>query len=311
MTTLTQHAPAAPARAGQSSISSRLELSPLEFEKHFAREPFLIGHHLGSHPLFELDRLLETARNLPPECIEYNAGNLPVSIDAALTPRNGLSPEETIRRIQECRSWLVLKYVERDPDFAQLLNECLAEVRPHSEPIAPGMTHAQAFVFITSPRSVTPYHIDPEHNFLLQVRGSKEIRMLDGRDRSIVSEEDLESFYCDRGRNLKLKAAHEQGGWTYNLQPGQGLHFPVTYPHWVRNGEEVSISFSITFRTPDLDRRRALYQHNDAVRQKGGQPRPVGESAFHDRVNYLKFRVQRKLSGLLSGKKAEPQKPAY
>lgn len=287
---------------------NHLHLNPVEFDECFSRKPFLIGHELCKHPLFSLDRLLETAQKLPPECIEYNAGNLPVSIDPALTPRNGLSPEETIRRIQECRSWLVLKYVERDPDFAKLLEECLSEVRPYSEPITPGMTQPQAFVFITSPRSVTPYHIDPEHNFLLQVRGSKEIRMLDGRDKNIVSEEDLEQFYCDRGRNLKLKPDHEQVGWTYQLQPGQGLHFPVTYPHWVRNGEEVSISFSITFRTPDLDRRRALYQMNDALRQKGQQPRPVGESPWADQFNYMKFRAQRKLAGLFGHKPAATPK---
>ena len=205
--------------AGSRSL---LQLHPLEFEQHFTREPFLIGHQLESHPLFQIDRLLELSKRLPESCIEYNAGNIPVSIDAELTPRNGLSPEETIRRIAECKSWLVMKYVEQDPAYRKLLEDCLAEIRPYSEPIAPGMTQPQAFIFVTSPGSVTPYHIDPEHNFLLQNRGSKEVRMLNGDDRSIVSEQDLESFYSDRGRNLKMKQDHEQIGWTFQLQPGQG-----------------------------------------------------------------------------------------
>ncbi len=41
----------------------------------------------------------------------------------------------------------------------------------------------------------------------------------------------------------------EAKSWTFDLQPGSGLHFPVTYPHWVKNADEVSISFSIAFRT--------------------------------------------------------------
>jgi len=275
---------------------SLLQIHPIAFEENFSRRPFLIGHQLTQHPLFQIERLLELSQRLPESCIEYNAGNIPVSIDGALTPRNGLSPEETIRRIAECKSWLVLKYVERDPEYARLLDECLAEIRPYSEPIAPGMTQPQAFIFVTSPGSVTPYHIDPEHNFLLQIRGSKEIRMLDGNDRSIVSHEDLENFYSDRGRNLKMKKEDAGDGWTYHLQPGQGLHFPVTFPHWVRNGEEVSVSFSITFRTPDLDRRRLLYQANADYRSRGKTPRAVGESRLRDDLVAFSTRLKRKLS---------------
>lgn len=278
--------------AGNQQI---LELNPIHFEKSFSKEPFLIKHHLSDHPLFQIERLLELANSLPENCIEYNAGNLPISCDPNLTPQNGLSPEETIRRIQDCRSWLVLKYVEKDPAYQTLLNECLDLVRPHTEPISPGMTQPQAFVFVTSPRSVTPYHIDPEHNFLLQIQGTKEIRMLDGRDRSILNEVDLESFYSDRGRNLALKPQHEDSGWTYNLEPGQGLHFPVTYPHWVKNGDAVSISFSITFRTPDLDRRRALYQINSQLRQRGFTPTVVGKNKLRDDFLYNTYRVVRKL----------------
>jgi Cupin superfamily protein. len=288
---------------GNPSVASGLlKLNPIEFENNFSRTPFLIGHNLCQHPLFEMDRILELARTLPESCIEYNAGNIPISIEHSQTPRNGLSAEETIRRIQECKSWLVLKYVEKDPEYAALLNQCLEEVRPYSEPIAPGMTQPQAFLFVTSPGSVTPYHIDPEHNFLLQIRGSKEVRMLDGRDKSIVSEIDLENFYSDRGRNLKLTKEAEATGWRFDLQPGQGLHFPVTYPHWVKNGDAVSVSFSITFRTPDLDRRRALYQANAGLREKGWNPWPVGKSYLRDEVIYNAFRLKRKLFGLKGGK---------
>lgn len=285
--------------------SSLLQIHPIEFESNFSRQPFLIGHHLSNHPLFKIERLLDLSKRLPESCIEYNAGNIPISLDSALTPRNGLTPEETIRRISECRSWLVLKYVERDPEYSALLNACLSEIRPYSEPITPGMTHPQAFIFITSPGSVTPYHIDPEHNFLLQIRGTKEVRMLNGNDRNIVSDIDLENFYSDRGRNLRLSAAHEASGWTYTLQPGEGLHFPVTFPHWVKNGNEVSISFSITFRTPDLDRRRALYEANAAIRARGGKPTPIGQNALRDNFLYFSSRIQRKLSAMFASNKHE------
>ena len=288
----TSHAPFV---APTSRSGRHLSIDPAAFRRGFNQTPFLIKHSLADHPLFQLERLLDLTKTLPEDCIEYNAGKLPVSISHAETPRNGLSPAETIRRIAECKSWLVLKYVERDPAYKALLNECLAEVAEHSEELYPGMCQGQAFVFITSPGSVTPLHIDPEHNFLLQVRGSKEVHLYDGRDRQLLPDEQLEHFYCDRGRNMTHQPWFEEKSWTFDLQSGSGLHFPVTYPHWVKNGEEVSISFSITFRTPDLDRRRALYSMNAKLRQWKLSPRPVGKSALRDVMLFNAFRVGRKL----------------
>lgn len=272
-----------------------LEIPPLQFAEHFTRQPFLIRHRLADHPLFRIERLLELAQRLPAGCIEYNAGELPVNCDPALTPLNGLSAAETISRIATCKSWMAIKYVEQDAAYRDLLHACLGEIRPHSEPIAPGMTQAQGFIFLTSPGSVTPYHIDPEHNFLLQIRGGKRIHLYDGRDRSLLTEQQLEGFYSDKHRNLPLAPERLNDCWTFDLQPGDGLHFPVTYPHWVQNLDEVSVSFSITFRTPDLDRRRALYQINHSLRQRGWQPTPVGHSRLRDAAYYQLFRVYRRL----------------
>jgi len=35
-------------------------------------------------------------------------------------------------RIEECQSWMALKYVEHDPAYRDLLHECLGEVKEHS-----------------------------------------------------------------------------------------------------------------------------------------------------------------------------------
>ena len=278
--------------------SSFLEIDAAAFRDNFDRRPFVIGHHLVEHPLFNLARLVELSRKLPAEHVEYNAGNLPLSQDPTTTARNGLSIEETIRRIEECRSWLVLKYVENDPEYAALLKQCLEDVAVHSERLHPGMCKAQAFIFITSPNSVTPYHMDPEHNFLLQIRGRKIAHMFDPRDRSILSEEELEGFYRGRHRNLVFREEHDAKAWKFDLSSGQGLHFPVTAPHYVKNGPEVSLSFSITFRTPDLDRRVLVHNFNASLRRRGWNPRPLGASLWRDSLKCFTSRVGRRLRRL-------------
>src|SRR5205823_9977089 len=108
--------------------STLLDLEPATFHERFGRKPFRVRHRLCDHPLFELPRLLQLARALPEDRVEYNSGELPVGVDAALTPRTGLSIEETVRRIEECKSWMVLKNVERDPEYGDLLRRRLDEV---------------------------------------------------------------------------------------------------------------------------------------------------------------------------------------
>ena len=271
-----------------------LDIDAETFRGCFARKPFAIGHGLSNHPLFEIPRLMQLCRSLPESSVEYNAGNIPLSVAPEKTPRNGLSAEETIVRIAECQSWMVLRCVEQDPEYRALLHRCLAEVARHSEVLSRGMFLEQGFIFLSSPGSVTPFHLDPEENFLLQIRGSKRVEVFDGHDRSILSEEELEQLYYWNHRNL----AHKNRGraWTFDLVPGRGMHIPLTAPHYVLNGPQVSISFSITFRTLDVKRRRMVHICNAFLRQRGFRPTPAGTRPWLDFLKYAGFgSVQRTL----------------
>jgi quercetin dioxygenase-like cupin family protein len=215
----------------------------------FGRRPFLVRHRLSGHPLFDLPRLVDLAGRLPADHVEWNAGDLPIGQDPARTPANGLSPAETIRRIADHGSWLVLKYVEREPAYRALLDDCLDEVARVSEPLEPGMCLRHGFIFVSSPRAVTPYHIDPEQNFLLQLRGEKRMWVWDANDRVALPERELERFMTGGHRNLPWHEGLRRRARSFTLRPGDGVHVPVTAPHWVENGAEPSVSFSITFRT--------------------------------------------------------------
>jgi hypothetical protein len=269
-----------------------LELEPATFQERFGRKPFLVRHRLSDHPLFALPRLLRLATALPEDRVEYNSGELPVGLDPALTPRTGLSIEETVRRIEECKSWMVLKNVERDPDYGELLSRCLGEVEAMGHSDVRQVDHREAFVFLSSPGSVTSYHIDPEWNFLLQVRGKKLMHVFDTQ---VLSELELERFYSGAHRNLVYKDEYAGSMEAFELGPGDGVHVPVTAPHWVKNGPEVSVSFSITFQTRLSERRGIIYSVNHALRQRGWSPRPVGSSKWRDGLKYFGFRLVRRL----------------
>jgi Cupin-like domain len=278
-----------------------LEVDPDIFGAYFNRKPFHLRHTLCGHPLFELRRLLQLARALPERFVEYNAGALPIGVRPDQTPRNGLSAEETIRRLQECGSWMVLKRVDQDPDYGALLDRCLGQIARSAGDLVSRMRRREAFIFLSSPHAVTPFHIDPEHNFLLQIRGRKTVHMWDPDDRFVLPEEELERFHASFvHRNLPWRDVFQTTALVLPLAPGQGLHFPVAVPHWVKNGPEVSISFSITFRTADSERRELLYKANARLRKLGLKPTPVGRSVLLDRTKQLAFGAAASLKRVLA-----------
>ena len=268
------------------------------FSQSFERRPFLVGHSLTRHPLFELPRLVELATRLPAAQVEYNLGDVPVGLDPKRAPLNGLSPAETIRRIEDCNSWLVLKNVERDAEYRNLMERCLLAVREHSESIAPRMQLPEAFVFVSSPRSVTPFHLDPEHNFLFQIRGEKTIHAFDAADRQVVPERDLENFFTGAHRNLRYDESFESRATVWRLRPGDALHLPVAAPHWVQNGDAVSISFSCTFRSARSKCLAGAYAMNSRLRRLGLSPAPVGRSLRRDLMKTICGRFLQRLAGL-------------
>jgi hypothetical protein len=196
---------------------------------------------------------------------------------------------------------MVINNVELDPEYRQLLDRCLDEVQLFSDPIDPGMFRREGFIFISSPGSITPFHMDPEYNFLLQIRGGKQISIWGSKDRSVLSEVTLEKYFSDVERQISFKEEYQPKASIFELTPGTGLHFPVVAPHWVRNGDEVSVSFSVTFRTPASERRRIVYCANADFRRRGLNPRPPGVSAFRDLAKFYAFRAQSGIKRLLGG----------
>jgi hypothetical protein len=272
-----------------------LELDPESFRAQFPHQPFLVKHNLVGHSLFSIERLLGLAKRLPEKNVEYNAGNIPVDMGNQLSPRTGLSPEETIRRIQEARSWMVLKYVENDPEYRRLLDQCLDEVKELSEAMVPGMCQREGFIFLTSPNSVTPFHLDPEHNFLLQIRGRKQVNIFDPHQNEVITEADIERGLFGKIRKLVYKEEFQPKGQLFELDAGVGLHFPLVAPHWVKNLDNVSISFSITFRSRESERRATLHELNSRLRARGLNPAPVGDSRIKDTAKYQGARAVRRL----------------
>ncbi|GJL93644.1 MAG: hypothetical protein DHS20C05_00490 [Hyphococcus sp.] len=258
--------------------------------------PAALRHHLTGNPLLDMAALVELTKALPAKSVEYNVGDLPVEQDPDKTPMNGLSAEETVRRIQDCDSWLVLKNIEDHPSYNALLDNVLDEVSALVAADHGPMYKREGFIFISSPGAVTPFHMDPEHNILLQIAGHKTFHLYPANEPSLVSPEQHESFHSEGGhRNLVHDKAYDAFRQSISLHPGDALHVPLKSPHWVQVGDEVSVSLSVTWRSRFSDAEARLHQVNGWLRQKGFNPPMRGEALIRDSAKSLAHRL---LSGV-------------
>jgi hypothetical protein len=289
-----------------------LEFNQKDFLDNYPNRGFKILHDLCGRREFELPRLVELARRLPDSYVEYYAGQVPVNQDVNNYPKNGLSVVETVQRIEKCGSWMVLKDVEMDIPYSDLLRGLLNEVEQQIDPSMRGMHRTKAFVFISSPNSVTPYHLDDEHNFLLQIRGCKWVSMWDPKDRTVVPEAQAEYMMerhhnTDWQRYMPFDLRFQERATVFELNAGEGLHFPFGAPHWVKNGPEVSISFSITYLSEMSERQAALYSLNRRMRKMGLEPTPPEGSAWRDSLKYGAVRAARRTKKVLKRLPFEPK----
>ncbi|WP_232492059.1 cupin-like domain-containing protein [Novosphingobium kaempferiae] len=265
-----------------------------DFAANYPEIPHKLTHVLGAHPLMELEALARLAEALPPASIEYNASDQPIGVEGKPTA-TGIPIGETIRHIETTKSWAVLKNVEQDPAYAALLAGLLDEIRPAIEAKTGAMLKTQAFVFITSAGGVTPYHFDPEHNILMQVRGSKIMTQFPAGNAAYAPDEVHETYHTGGGRELRWREELLEGGREFALGPGEALYVPVMAPHFVRNGPEPSVSLSITWRSEWSFAEADARAFNGLLRRIGMKPGAPGRWPQTNRAKALAWRVARKL----------------
>src|SRR3546814_15209426 len=87
------------------------------------------------------------------------------------------------------------------------------------------MCHRGGWIFITSPNTVTPFHFDKEHNFILQIHGRKRIYVWDHRDTVVASEHSRALFHLSNERYLlRWREEFRERARVFDLEPGQGAY---------------------------------------------------------------------------------------
>jgi hypothetical protein len=247
----------------------------------------MFAHGLAGHPLFELESLMELARRMPDHRDTYwSSGKVAVANrwDDGTAGRGSL--EDTIANIATNDSIVILKHTEQDLMHGPVLQEFIARVvRLAGEQMHADVTIGETLILISSPNRLTPYHMDAETNFLVQVRGDKWFHVFDHDDRNIVSDLERERYLGGGDISSAVyKEEKQKHAVTFDLHAGYGVHVPPFAPHWVQNKDNVSVAISVNYELRSVERLGRIYRVNQRLRRLGIKPRPPGASALTDGV---------------------------
>lgn len=255
------------------------------FRLDFNRKHFEVTHQLTGHPLFQIPRLLELAREMSakwPKDIYYDHGVTNIGERWRTQPAE-LSVEETLERLETSKGWIDFKSAERSREYGKVLNTCIRDLlRVSGRQLESSMRRKQMAIFITSPNRLSTYHMDSEVNFLLQLRGEKKISIFPKGDAEVVLETEKERFWTVDPNAAIYKPQLRNRADVVDLRPGIGVHIPVNAPHWVQNGNNISVSVAILYHSwPHAYAN--LYAANHLLRRRLGMtPTPPFKSRFID-----------------------------
>src|SRR5579872_803750 len=222
--------------SGATAEHHLLDLDRRACHDCIGRHEFAIGHNIVNHPLLSLEAIAELADALPPVAVERHAAKQPLLVPGGAADLSG-PPSETVRTIETNGRWMVLWNLEQLSPYRRLLDDILDEAAPLLPEGEGGMGRRDAFLFLSAPNAVTPVHFDPEHNFLLQIRGSKEMNV--GRFQDSAQERrELDRYHNHGHRNLNEVVPLST---KFVMHPGDGVYVYPWAPHWVFNGPAVSI----------------------------------------------------------------------
>lgn len=255
---------------------------------------FKFNHRLLGHPSLSLENLARVLPELPTGRVEYSKGLLDINDDFEKTlkdPACKFSLEETIESIRTSNSYIMVNHPDTHPSFAPIKRQLVEDVEKIMRRLGIGneAIDPRLFLFIASPNSVTPFHIDRYSNFLMQFRGSKQVSVFPQWDERAVTAKHHEAYMAYASTKLPFNDEVDALGTRFDFKPGEAIHIPFLAGHHVRNGsEDVSISMAIFFNTEQNNAWRKALRFNGISRhvlnKVGMTPARVGKQAWRDKA---------------------------
>ncbi|MGO4503725.1 MULTISPECIES: JmjC domain-containing protein [unclassified Dyella] len=250
-----------------------------------------LKHCLTDHPLLQTEQLVELGKRCRGTKLWY-AFNSNVSAgtdfdDAASLFPTAKSAVDSLRDISAAKAWVLLRHIQADPLYRELVDAVINPIKPQIERKDPGLYYRAGWIFSASPNTATPFHIDRSHVLLLQVRGTKTVYVWDADDTAVCSDRARDCFHMrhDLSRTL-WSEEFRQRAHVFKLGPGTGVYMPLTSPHMVETSDESSTTISFTYNTDATRRNAKVHVMREMLFRLGMTPPDYGRNHVFDRAAY-------------------------
>jgi ribosomal protein L16 Arg81 hydroxylase len=267
-----------------------------DFLDYFRRKPFLFSHNLDSNDLFSTQSVEKLAEIWSCDNTKSGFFYLDRKFREWGSEDHKASLVEAFRHSDLSRMRMKLSFIHTQPKYDKVLETMthelseLTHVDLGKEYRAPMET-----LFLTSPNEFTPYHIDSEDSFLLQIQGTKTIYIFDGSDKEILKDLDIEKYWAKN--EIAFREEIRSRAMRFDMEPGTGVHIPMHFPHMVESGPTSSMSLSIGYESIAFD--RDLFRVNHQLRKLGINPTPPGKSKVIDNTKMAVFSGARSITKTL------------
>ncbi len=267
------------------SAASARTIGQLAFDDAFPGHALDFTHDIHRDDRLTLAAVADLADRLPRESVIADTAAQPLLVPHGGPPRGALErPGDVIRDLRNANAWLTLLNVEADPGMAELMNAHLDQLEANLVARRGRrrgrMRKRVAFVFVSSPNSVTPVHFDIEHSLLMQVSGCKTVSI--GRfETDAVRRREFDRYWD--GSHGRIEDLPPEIA-AYTMTPGRAVYIPPGTPHWVHNGPDISLSVTLTYFTAATVRENRIEDFNSHLRRRHLRPREPGRSAAIDTV---------------------------
>lgn len=253
--------------------------------------PQPLHHRLAGHPLLKTEALAELGKRCrgTNRWASFNnnasAGENFDTVSQLFPTRH--SAVDSIKTIGDAKAWVLLRHVQADAIYKPLVDLALDAIQPWIELKDPGMYYRAGWIFVASPKTITPFHIDRDNGILLQISGTKRIYVWDADDSEVVSDRAKDCFHTRHDLSLvKWQESFRQRAHVYDVEPGTGVYIPQTSAHMVETSDEPSISISLTYSTNATRRNAMQHVMHDLLYRAGMRPPSVGKIRLFDNLAY-------------------------
>jgi hypothetical protein len=267
-----------------------------QFSEDFGKRPFLFSHNLDSNDLFTTKSIEKLADLWSRDSTKSGFFYLDRKFREWGSEDHKASLLEAFRHSDLSRMRMKLSFIHTQPAYSDVLETMTEELSKltgvdlQKEYKAPMET-----LFLSSPNEFTPFHIDSEDSFLLQIQGTKTIYIFDGNDTEVLNGLDIEKYWAQN--EIKMREEIRSRATPFEMKAGTGVHIPMHFPHMVESGPISSISLSIGYESVAFDRN--LYRVNYQLRKLGLNPAPPGKHKVIDDTKMAVFSGARTLTRTL------------